>query len=239
MDTQPIFDPNDLLAHVVGDTANAVSERASEPQHRQHARRETAANTIMSFKPQDPVEAMLAGHCVMFHEMIVDSVHETLRGEAAATRPATRNSIVAMDKAFGNNLARLERYRTSHAPAEAQPVDARAETEIADRVRRHQSRPASAQTRSAPDAGTILRYPSPEAITASHASPEAAAALDTADSGGFAHVVRSEGQAEAWLTAAPVGLAGPTQLPGPRADGANGDGLRHAGNRQARRHPNP
>jgi hypothetical protein len=228
MDTQPMFGPNDLLAHVVGDTANAVSERASEPQHRQHDRRETAANTIMSFKPQDPVEAMLAGHCVMFHEMIVDSVHETLRGETAATRPATRNSIVAMDKAFGNNLARLERYRTSHAPAEAQPADARAETEIADRVRRHQSTTEPRQQApSAREAGTILRYPSPETITA---SPEAMAALDPAR---FPHAMETGQPSDARLPV-DAGLAEGTH---PRADRSNGTATGE--NRQARRHPNP
>jgi hypothetical protein len=140
MDTQPTFGPNELLAHIVGDTAEALSERAGESRHQQRVRAQAAAGTILTFLPRDAIEAMLAGHCVMFHELIVDSVLGAMRGEAAATRHATRCEIVTMDKAFGNNLARLERYRTRQeaVPMVAQPSDARAELDIADRVHRHQ-----------------------------------------------------------------------------------------------------
>ena len=116
MDTQPTFGPNDLLAHIVGDIANAVSERAGESGQQRHDRREAATNTIMTFQPHDAIEAMFAGHCVMFHEMIVDSVNETMRGKEPAARLATRSGIVAMDKAFGNYLVRLEHYRKQILP---------------------------------------------------------------------------------------------------------------------------
>jgi hypothetical protein len=240
MDTKPTLGQTELLTHIVGDIAKAVSEREGESRQRQSDRVQAATGTIMSFLPRDAIEAMLAGHCVMFHELIVDSVHFTLRGEEAATRRATRSSIVAMDKAFGNNFTRLERYRTRHAEgsADVQPADARTETEIADRVRRHQARtePPPRAAQAAPEAGTIPRPASPEAIAV---APEALSAPGPAP---LTQAMGAEPPNEAWLPAA-AGLMtrfnGHAEATHPRADRANGAGSGDGGNRQARRHPIP
>jgi len=168
MDPRPEFGLQDLLTHVVSDMAQAVAERRGESQTQRLARAQAAAQTILGFLPGDAIEAMLAGHCVMFHELIVDTVHHTLRGELDTTRRATRSGIVAMDKAFGANLARLERYRTRHTDtaSDVEPADARAETEIADRVRRHQSAASPAVDQAEPAAwrsgSTIPGDPLPE-----------------------------------------------------------------------------
>jgi hypothetical protein len=146
MDPQPTFGIKELLTHVVADIAKAVGERSGESRQCNYDRTEAAARSIMAFQPRDVIEVMLAGNCMMFHEMIVDSVQATLRGEETATRRAARGNIVAMDKAFGNNLALLESYRTRQAAAT--PADAQTEVEIAERVRRHQSQ---ADTRDATD----------------------------------------------------------------------------------------
>jgi hypothetical protein len=156
MDMQPLSGPEQLLVHIVSDMAQAVSQRRDEPQSRQLARAQAAAQTILAFLPVDAIEAMIAGRCVMLHELIVDSVQTTLRGEL----DATRSGIVAMDKAFGANLVRLEQYRARHtdSTADAAPAHARAETEIADRVHRHQAATASPASHPAPgavDAATL------------------------------------------------------------------------------------
>ena len=104
MDLQPAFSPNDLVAHIAGNVANALCAREGEIQQQQDERREAAASTIMAFQPSDAVEAMLASHCVVFHEMIVAGAQETWRYEDPAMLRAKRTTIVAMDKAFGNNL---------------------------------------------------------------------------------------------------------------------------------------
>src|SRR5450755_1789227 len=100
MDSQPAFGFQELFTHIVGDMAKAVSERNGETKQQQFARSSAAVYTIMGLLPRDAIEAMLAGHCVMFHELITDSVHDTLRGELDTHRRATRSTIVAMDKAF-------------------------------------------------------------------------------------------------------------------------------------------
>ena len=200
METQPAFGLRELLTHVVGDIARALCQREGETPRQRYDRTQAAAHTVMAFTPRDAIEAMLAGHCVMFHEMIVDSVNTTMGGEETAKRRGTRSNIVAMDKAFGNNLERLERYQSrqaqgladakavkapgeapgeaaGEAPGEA-PGEAHRETDIGDRVRRHQAKtpppesrtkaapaPAEAPTEQAPaEQASVVRFPSPEAV---------------------------------------------------------------------------
>ncbi len=137
MDTAPTFSLQDLIASIAGHTADSVSQRVGESRQRQDDRARAAMGAIMAFQPRDAVEAILVSHCLMFHEMIVADVHHTLCDEEPMpTRRATRNGIVAMDKAFGNNLIRLKHHRSA-VPQETQPAENRAETEIADRIRRH------------------------------------------------------------------------------------------------------
>jgi hypothetical protein len=222
VDTQPTFGLAELLTHVVGGIANAVSERPGESRQQQLNRSQAAVHTIMEFRPGGAIETMLAGHCVMFHEMIVDSVHATMHGEEAPTRRATRANIVAMDKAFGNNLTRLERHRHAEASPETHNGT---ETEIADRVHRHQSgtparKPAESGP-SAPETGTILHYPSPETTQ------------EAPGTGLFAQGIGTDQPGEAWPTA---DHTSETRSPDPRAHHSTGA---CRGNRQARRHPNP
>ena len=138
MDTQPAFGLQDVIACIAGQAADAVSQRTGETRQQQDGRALAATDAIMAFQPCDAVEAMLASHCLMFHEMIVADVHRTLCGENVAAQRATRNGIVAMDKAFGANLIRLKQHRTARLK-EPQPAADRAETRIGDRIRRHLS----------------------------------------------------------------------------------------------------
>jgi len=130
---------DDLLTHIVGDIADALGSRAGESRARGEERARTVAGTILRFQPRDAVEAMIAGHCVIFHELIVDAVQDMARSADGAARRGTRSTIVAMDRAFGANLTRLERYRgrQTKGMADEQPPRDLCETNIADRVERH------------------------------------------------------------------------------------------------------
>jgi len=177
----------------------------------------------MAFSPRDLIETVLAGRCVMFHELVVDSIHHTLRGELDTTRRATRATIVAMDKAFGNNLARFERYRTRSAePAPAaQPELSAAETNIADRIQRHQS---VSQPQAAPEA------PSPELPPVRQSNEQPSLPLQLAEPTPF------RGSPGATQPAEPhrlVPIPGLTSLPA-----GNAQPPAYAPNRQQRRHPN-
>src|SRR3954447_23204742 len=101
----------ELFNHVVGDAARSVSQRAGETKEQEAVRAQVAVHAIMGFRPSDMTEAMLAGQCVMFHELMLDAIRDLFRGEIDTHRHATRNGIVALDRAFGNNLARLQRWQ--------------------------------------------------------------------------------------------------------------------------------
>jgi hypothetical protein len=212
MDTQPTFNPTNPL---IADIAQSVSERQSESPQQRVVRVLAATAAILAFQPRDAIEAMLAGHCLMFHELIVDSVHRTLRDEADATSRLARSGIVAMDKAFGDNLRRLERYRTRDAEAspEARSTPARGETDIADRVLRH--RPPVRQA----------FVPAPEPIPAGHPTPETSSILDPAPLG-------VDHPPEDRATARMSGFNCQ-----PAENSSQPQRYAHAGNRQARRHP--
>jgi len=219
MNPQPSFGPDELLPHIIGGVAEAVCQRDGESRQRQDDRRQAAVHSVMTFLPRDAIEAMIAGNCVMFHEMIVDSVGDTLRGEEAAAARATRSTIVAMDKAFGNNLDRLERYQNRHAEGRRDaPEEASTEVEIAERVRRHQASaatPPSSAAKEAAAGGTpaperqdavgsvaVPSGPTPERIAACMDSQEAMDALDAGDAEGFARAMGVDVPGDAYLGAA-------------------------------------
>jgi len=111
MASTPEFGFNELFASVVGEIAKAVCERSGETAQQQFARSQAAVHMIMGFLPRDVVEALLAGHCVLLHETMLASVHDTLLGEADAMRRGTRSALIAMNKEFNGNLSHLERYQ--------------------------------------------------------------------------------------------------------------------------------
>ena len=81
MDTQPAFDIHDVIASVVGQVADAVSQRVGKSARRQDERARATTDAIMAFEPRDAIEAIVGSHCLMFHELIVATVHRTLCGE--------------------------------------------------------------------------------------------------------------------------------------------------------------
>lgn len=239
MDTKPAFGFKELFHHVIGDMAKALCERNGDTQAQQYARSQAVVHMILGFLPRDVIEAMLAGHCVLFHELIIDSARDTLRGEAEAMRRSTRAGIVAMDKAFGNNLRNLERYQARPAdgrrdeaeqPAEAAgrdsqiaaqeqravdvPVPApmpsarRQATPVAEAEIAHAGAQASAvRNQSEALAVHIVKTalqdgPSPAAIAACRANPEAMAALEAGDAEGFARAMGIDMPSVAFLNAA-------------------------------------
>jgi hypothetical protein len=123
MDPKPA--PDEVLSQIVDDIANAISKRTGETEQRQAERFSAASGAIMSFQPVDPIEAMLSGLCVLFHELILDSAPAAFgSGEQEPSCRATRSSIMAMDRSLGNNLTRLKQYRQMKGSLAARPTNA-------------------------------------------------------------------------------------------------------------------
>jgi len=247
MDNEPEFTPRDLLTHICGGVAKAVATRAGETEKHHYTRVQAAGLMVLAFTPRDSIEAMIAGHCVMLHEMIVDGVGKIMCPDEAARRPPTRAAIVSMDKAFGVNLTRLERYQTRRAQSPQEPyrLETLAETDIADRVRRHQATPGRTGLAAAPITPRPTFTPTPEQIAAGKANPEAMAALEAADPARFARAMGVDNPDPAYLAAAGAQMAEFNRLAAKTQSGsqtASPPGGRqqapYTPNRQQRRHPN-
>jgi hypothetical protein len=92
--------------------AEAVSVRPGETNRQGIVRARAARAMIEDLRPGDLIEAALAGHAVMFHEVMIDAVRGLLRGEPVEMRRGTRGSIVSLDKSFQGNLGRLRQYQS-------------------------------------------------------------------------------------------------------------------------------
>jgi hypothetical protein len=107
MDIQPALSSNELLMLRDGDIAKAISERNDA--HLTGS--QVAVDMVLVFMPRDMIEASLAGHCVMFHELITDRIGETPRSEDDTMPRGARCELVALKKSFIGSPDRLERYQ--------------------------------------------------------------------------------------------------------------------------------
>src|SRR6266702_2639291 len=75
----------DAISGIIAGTAAALSRRPGDNSQQQQVRADAAAAAIRQFEPQNVIEAMLAGHSVMFHRLLNDAVDRML----AAAGPET------------------------------------------------------------------------------------------------------------------------------------------------------
>src|SRR5579864_1472260 len=133
MDQPHTLTEDALFAHAITDIVNAISDRPGESTEQRAIRAQVATRVILDLAPRGVIEVMLAGHAVMFHAVITDSVSNTLRGEIDKMRRATRANIVAMERAFHQNLDKLKEYQTrrSEVAGEAESAPRSQETRTA------------------------------------------------------------------------------------------------------------
>jgi hypothetical protein len=197
----PHFAFKELITHVIGDIAKAVCDRPNESPQQRFTRIQATTHMMLELRPRDVIEAMLCGQTVMFHEMLTDSVHETLRGQVDTLRRATRANIVAISKAFHQTLERLEHYQARRADgmreATAQTPKPVPEPLI-DLPPEHEAEPAAPAT-------PAQFIPSPDQIAACRANPAAMAALDAGDAAAFARALGIDQPSQSYLTAADKG----------------------------------
>jgi hypothetical protein len=152
LDTQPAFNFENLFRFALGDMAKAMSERTGETEAQQFARCQATAHLIMGFLPRDVIELMLAGHCVMLHETMKADIHDNLCGEAGTNR----RTLIALNKAFNDDLDRLERCRQPSAEGspdvpEVPPIANAPDVPVAD------APPAPVASVAKPDAPALSR----------------------------------------------------------------------------------
>src|ERR1051325_4342594 len=127
MDPQAPLSFKALFSHIIADMSKALCERSNESKEQRFVRVQAVTQMILGLLPRDVIEAMLAGHTVMFHDLMTNSIHDTLQGQIDTMRRATRVNIVALNRAFHMNLEKLAHYqlRPSQGTHEATASQAR------------------------------------------------------------------------------------------------------------------
>jgi hypothetical protein len=147
MQPQPLSQ-TECFAYVVADIADAISVRPGETRDQRFIRSQVATHLILGLAPRGAIELVLAGHTVMFHTLMTDSIRITLQGEIDTMRRSTRAGVIAMNHAFHRNLDKLEQYR-SHRSDDGQAEAPEAQTPA----------PEPVQTKATPD--TANQKPAP------------------------------------------------------------------------------
>src|SRR5258708_24564163 len=72
---------------------------------------QTVICTLMAFQPRDPLEAMMAGQCVVYDHLMRDGARDILRGQTDDTKNKGRRSILATGKVFLETMRELTRMQ--------------------------------------------------------------------------------------------------------------------------------
>ncbi|HEX3996847.1 MAG TPA: hypothetical protein VHX39_37235 [Acetobacteraceae bacterium] len=227
MDTTPAFSFATCCSAIAGDMAKALAERHGEPPEQKFARLQAAVHMIMGFLPRDVIEAMLASHCVMFHELMLDGVRDRFRARERKEIRAETQGVLALNKAFCGNLGHLKQYQTRSAEgsregagvtqAGAEPAPRPADMAVqeqAGQARTSQTPagdsdgfgPASPAAHDpvmpARNEASDAQRPTTETTAAHRITPAAAAALEAGNAEAFARAMGIEKPSEAFLAAA-------------------------------------
>src|SRR6266700_3084278 len=75
---------------------DTVADKPYPTDQRRYAARQAAAQTMVAYNPRDAVETSMAGHCVVYDNVLRDLARDLLRGQAeeqkTKTAPALFNS---------------------------------------------------------------------------------------------------------------------------------------------------
>ena len=152
-----------MLTELLRGIAETVAVRPGDTEARRAARHQAAAASVLAFLPRDPVEAMLAGQCVVFDHLVHDTARDMLRGMEDTARPRGRAQLIAMGGVFLKYVAELHRFQ-------ARPVETLASQSQRDRFPEAASSaalPARAETSGETPARTspapCLKTPRPHA----------------------------------------------------------------------------
>src|ERR1051326_1525357 len=215
-------DGQDVISRIIAGTAAALSRRSGDNSDQQRARAD-AATAIREFEPQNVIEAMLAGHSVMFHCLLNDAV-DRMRATAGPEINVEKvpAGLVALNNAFHRNLDRFERSRKRRAEAGA--AASRDIGSGAGQARASAAAPASARATVTPAMPSIPAAPitAPETDAPLPGLPvkltpkqQLQAAVDALGSGPFAGRPANAIRSGASMNAAFVALAGGVSTTGP------------------------
>lgn len=162
MQTDTGFTFETAMGEICQGVIETVADRPGDSEAKRFARHQTTAWTMMSMRPRDPLETMLAGHCVIFDHMLREGARDLLRGQSEQIRLRARPQVHASGKLFIVHLDKFEQMARRpadqlavRAPAAGpEPAD-EAPPNVADEAPANVAEPVPAE------AATAAAEPSP------------------------------------------------------------------------------
>jgi hypothetical protein len=115
--------PASLIARILDKAAAALAGRPGSTQQQRDARARDAAEIMREFAPRNVIEAMLAAHCVLFHQLIDDALETVAnQNQVLPSNAGVPAGVIALNNAFHRNLACFQRARKIRPEEEKPPV---------------------------------------------------------------------------------------------------------------------
>jgi hypothetical protein len=136
MRPDPNFGHKEIVTEIIRGVADTVASKPGLSPERQASAVQTVVCSVMAFIPRDPVETMMAGHCIVYDHMLRDGARDMLGGKAELEMIKARPGVLACGKMFLATVAMLIRMQRRPEqtlafgrPIEEAPEQSAAETE--------------------------------------------------------------------------------------------------------------
>jgi hypothetical protein len=100
-----------LIAACLDDLARVLSDRPDVPEDQRPAHAGATKRLILSFRPQDAMQLMLAGHAVLFSTLAADGARDIMRGLAEPMKSRARSNVTAMGRLVSKHVDTLIRLQ--------------------------------------------------------------------------------------------------------------------------------
>src|SRR5690349_20825013 len=88
---------------------DTVADKPYPTVQRRNAARQAAAQTMVAYNPRDPVETSMAGHCVVYDNVLRDVARGLLRGQAEEEKAKAVPALLNCGRMFVATLKMLHR----------------------------------------------------------------------------------------------------------------------------------
>jgi hypothetical protein len=165
------------MTAICKDVIATVGDVPSDTPAQRAVRQQAVADTMVSLMPRNPVDAMLAGQCLVFDRLVHEAARELLRGQPDEDKLRARPQICSSAKIFLAQLSHFERRQARAADETQARRDAETPAARPDAATRatQPEQPAAVPTESAAANPDQRPAPAPRQRTEPAPSPLAAA----------------------------------------------------------------
>jgi hypothetical protein len=111
MTPEPDFGFEQTAKELILGIVDTVADIPGLTKEQRFLKRQTTVSSVMAFRPRDPLQIMLAGHCVIYDAMLRDGARDLLRGQPEEISLRTRPTNLASGRMFLTTLHALVRMQ--------------------------------------------------------------------------------------------------------------------------------